>query len=316
MKALVTGGNGFIGTHLVDALVAQGHQVRVLDRYPSRFKEPLPQVEYLVGDLGNHGEMENAIKDVDWVFHLAYTTLPQTSNDDPVYDIRSNVIDTVQLLTECTRGGVKKVIFISSGGTVYGVPKTTPIQESHTNEPICSYGITKLAIEKYLHLFHEIHGLEYVVARLSNPYGELQNPQAKQGAIGVFLGHAARNEPITIWGDGEVIRDYVYITDTIDALIAAAKYQPKDKKSPRIFNVSSGTGHSLNDLIATMKEIVGHNITVNYTPSRSLDVPANVLDNTLAKEHLGWQPRVSLQDGMARSWDWINSFYSNQAVPH
>jgi UDP-glucose 4-epimerase len=307
MKALITGGNGFIGTHLVDLLLENGHEVRVLDRYPSRFREALPNVEYLVGDLGNHGEMENAVKDVDWVFHLAYTTLPQTSNDDPVYDIRSNVVDTVQLLTECSKAKVKKVIFISSGGTVYGIPQTTPIKENHPNEPICSYGITKLTIEKYLNLFHEIHGLEYVVARLSNPYGELQNPNAKQGAIGVFLGHAARGETITIWGDGEVVRDYLYIRDTVEALLAAALYQPENKKSPRVFNISSGIGRSLNDLIAAIKQVAGPEVKVEYTPARAVDVPANVLDNALARQHLDWEPQVGLTEGIEKSWRWINS---------
>ena len=137
-KALVIGGNGFIGTNLVQLLVDSGHQVRVFDRYPSRFQAPLPQVEYLSGDIGNHGEMEEAVKGMDWVFHLAYTTLPQTSNDDPVYDIRSNIADTVQLLTECVKTKVKKFVFISSGGTVYCVPTVCPIKEDPPTEPICS----------------------------------------------------------------------------------------------------------------------------------------------------------------------------------
>src|SRR6516162_404071 len=152
MKALVIGGNGFIGTHLVSALQREGMDVRVFDRYPSKFVEPSKTVEYVIGDLGNHGALSEIVNDVDWVFHLAYTTLPKTSNDDPVYDVRSNLIDTIQLLQECNLAGVRKVIFISSGGTVYGAPETGPIKESHSTEPICSYGITKLAIEKYLHL--------------------------------------------------------------------------------------------------------------------------------------------------------------------
>ncbi|MBN8661456.1 MAG: NAD-dependent epimerase/dehydratase family protein [Candidatus Melainabacteria bacterium] len=305
-KALVIGGNGFIGTNLVQLLVDSGHQVRVFDRYPSRFQAPLPQVEYLSGDIGNHGEMEEAVKGMDWVFHLAYTTLPQTSNDDPVYDIRSNIADTVQLLTECVKTKVKKFVFISSGGTVYGVPTVCPIKEDHPTEPICSYGISKLSIEKYLHLFEKLYGLDYVVARISNPYGELQNPNAKQGAIGVFLGNVARKQPITIWGDGEVIRDYIYIGDTVKALLSCAEYKAKEN-SPRIFNIGHGEGHTLNEIVEVIKEVVGPQVEVKYTPARPVDVPVNVLDIKRAERYLNWTPQTGLKEGITRSWNWINS---------
>ncbi|HEY9785894.1 MAG TPA: NAD-dependent epimerase/dehydratase family protein, partial [Candidatus Obscuribacterales bacterium] len=277
MKALVIGGNGFIGTHLVDALLAHGHEVRVFDRYPSRFRKPIDDVEYLIGDFCNHGEMQDAVKGMEWVFHLAYTTLPQTSNDDPVYDVRSNVADTVQLLQECRQMGVAKVIFISSGGTVYGIPQTVPIPEEHPNEPICSYGISKLAIEKYLYLFYKQWGLDYVVLRISNPYGIGQNPYAKQGAIAVFMGNVARDQPITIWGDGNVVRDYLYVTDAARALVKAAEYKSSNS-DPRIFNIGAGRGYSLNELIDEMRRCIKRPIEVRYTPARSLDVAVNVLD--------------------------------------
>ena len=176
MKAAVIGGNGFIGTSLVDYLLESGIEVRVFDKYPSRFRDPLENVEYVTGDLGNHGDLHEAVQGVDWVFHLAYTTLPESSNEDPGFDVRTNVIDTLQLLEESKNSNVKKFVFVSSGGTVYGEPKEVPIKEEHTTEPICSYGITKLTIEKYLHLFNHLHGLDYVVARIANPYGERQNP--------------------------------------------------------------------------------------------------------------------------------------------
>lgn len=306
MKALVIGGNGFIGSHLVELLVEESVEVRVFDRYPNRFCPPIAGVEYVVGDLGNHGEAAHAVEGVDWVFHLAYTTLPETSNDDPVYDVRSNVIDTIQLLQECCTQGVKKVVFISSGGTVYGVPETVPIREDHPTEPICSYGITKLTIEKYLALFQRTRGLEYVVTRLSNPYGERQNPQAKQGAVGVFLGKISRGERITIWGDGEVVRDYIYIRDACASLIAAARYKP-DADYPRIFNIGSGAGCSLNELVKSLRSVVDADVKVDYTAGRVLDVPANVLDVSLAKKYLGWTPTTSMDEGLRRSWNWIKS---------
>jgi UDP-glucose 4-epimerase len=307
MKALVTGGNGFIGTHLVDLLVAEGHTVRVLDRYPSRFRTDRPEVEYQCGDLENLHEVEEAVKGIDWVFHLAYSTVPQSSNDDPVHDIRSNLAATVQFLNECVKEKIRKFVFISSGGTVYGTPRTSPISEDHPNDPICSYGITKLAIEKYLHLFEQIHGLKYVVTRISNPYGELQNPNAKQGAVGVFLGHVARNQPITIWGDGEVVRDYIYIGDTVRGLLSAAKYEPSQPSDPRIFNIGCGRGRSLNEIVSAIREVVGPQIEVRYTEARAVDVPENVLDISRAEKYLGWKPEVELTEGIRATWNWIKS---------
>lgn len=306
MKTLVIGGNGFIGCHLVDQLLLAGHSVRVFDRYPSRFRDPLPKVEYCVGDLGNHGELAEAVKGVDWVFHLAYTTVPQTSNDDPVYDIRSNIADSVNLLQECKKSDVKKIVFISSGGTIYGVPKNIPIAEDHTTEPICSYGISKLAIEKYLYLFYSQWGLDYVVLRLSNPYGVLQNPHAKQGVIGVFLGAASEGKPINIFGDGETVRDYIYVTDAARALVKSAEYKagPGD---PRVFNIGAGRGYSLNEIVAEIKKNIDRPVNVNYAPGRSVDVPSNVLDIKLATKHLDWNPEIELGAGLRQTWNWITS---------
>jgi len=306
MKSLVIGGNGFIGTNLVDALLRAGHKVRVFDRYPSRFREPNPEVENVVGDCGNHGEVQECVKDIDFVFHLAYTTLPHTSNEDPVYDIRSNVVDTVQLLQACRLSKVSKVIFVSSGGTVYGIPQQTPITEEHPTNPICSYGITKLTIEKYLQLFHRLYGLEYVTVRLSNPYGEQQNPNAKQGAVTVFLGNILHEKPITIWGDGEVVRDYIYIGDAANAMLKAATYQAP-AGAPRIFNVGAGEGYSLNQLIGNMRQVCDLNVNVEYTPGRPEDVPSNVLDIESARKWLNWEPQVKLKDGLAKTWKWLRS---------
>jgi Nucleoside-diphosphate-sugar epimerases len=306
MKALVIGGNGFIGTSLVDLLLQRGISVRVFDRYPSRFTEPLSDVEYQLGDFGNAGEMCQAVAGADCVFHLAYTTLPETSNEDPVYDVRSNVIDTIQLIQQCCESGVSKFVFVSSGGTVYGIPQSVPIKEDHPTEPICSYGITKLTIEKYLNLFRRTHGLDYSIARIANPYGERQNPNAKQGAIGVFLGKIAKGEPVTIYGDGKVVRDFLYISDASDALLACAEYKPTDDGT-RCFNIGSGEGCSLNQLVDTIKRVVDVKVDVTHIPARVVDVESNVLDISLAKTVLGWKPEVDLESGLARSWKWIKS---------
>ena len=150
MKTLIVGGNGFIGANLQERFVSEGHEVRVYDRNDSRFLEKLPEVEYLSGEFGDKESIRSAVEGMEIVYHLVSTTLPGSSNDDPAYDVRSNVVGTIQLLESCVEAGTKRVVFISSGGTVYGIPRSVPIFEEHPTEPTCSYGITKLAIEKYL----------------------------------------------------------------------------------------------------------------------------------------------------------------------
>lgn len=303
MKSLVLGGGGFIGSHLVGRLLEEGHEVRVYDRSPNRFLGTPRGAEYVEGDLGNHGLIRDALEDVEVVFHLVSTTLPKTSNDDPGYDVRSNLVDTIQLLESCVETGVRKVVFTSSGGTVYGMPQAVPIPEDHPTDPISSYGVVKLAIEKYLALFHHLHGLDYAALRVSNPYGPYQNPAGQQGAISVFLNRIRTGEPITIWGDGRVVRDYLYISDLVEALTLAAATDTESK----LFNVGYGEGASLNELLVLMQEVVEGAPEVEYLPARSLDVPASVLDVSRAEEELGWSPSTDLAEGIARTWDWIRT---------
>lgn len=303
MKCLVVGGNGFIGGHLVWRLVEIGHEVKVYDRGPTRFRSAPEESEYVEGELGNYGLLRGAVEGVEVVYHLVSTTLPKTSNDDPVYDVRSNLVDTLQLLEACVDAGVRKIVFASSGGTVYGPPLGTPITEDHPTNPISSYGITKLAVEKYLGLFYHLHGLDYAVLRISNPYGPYQNPEGQQGAISVFLSRIRANRPITIWGDGSVVRDYLYISDLVDALVLAATIETAGK----VMNIGSGVGASLNELIGIMFEVVGEKPAVEYLPARNLDVPVSVLDPGRASRELGWKPETGLPDGVGLTWRWISA---------
>ncbi len=310
MNSLVLGGNGFIGVHLVEGLRARGHRVRIYDRSPNKLGLPLPEgAEYVEGELGNYGLVREAVEGMEVVFHLVSTTLPKTSNDDPMYDVRSNLVDTVQLLEACVDAGVRKVVFASSGGTVYGPPLFVPIPEDHPTDPITSYGIVKLAVEKYLGLFSHLHGLDYAALRISNPYGPYQNPAGQQGAVPVFLRRLYTGEPITIWGDGGVVRDYLYISDLVEALALAAETGTRRK----VFNVGSGRGTSLNELVALMAEVVGEQPEVRYLPARALDVPSNVLHVGRAREDLGWNCRVELTEGVARTWDWVRAVADDRA---
>ena len=299
MRCLVLGGSGFMGTHLVERLLEGSHFVRVYDRGPNSFRVLPPEAEYMEGELGNHGLIREAVEGMEVVYHCVSTTLPKTSNDDPIYDVRSNLVDTIQLLEACVAAKVRKIIFASSGGTVYGVPETVPIGEDHPTNPISSYGVVKLAIEKYLGLFHYLYGLDYAVLRISNPYGPYQDPKGQQGAIAVFLHHVYAGRPISIWGDGGVVRDYLYISDLMDALERAAEAEPQ------VLNIGSGRGTSLNELVRLMAEVVGEQPAVEYLPARALDVPVSVLDIGRARAELGWSPKTELAEGIARTWDWV-----------
>uniref|UniRef100_A0A7C4RPI4 NAD-dependent epimerase/dehydratase family protein n=1 Tax=Desulfatirhabdium butyrativorans TaxID=340467 RepID=A0A7C4RPI4_9BACT len=304
MKVLVLGGAGFIGSHIVDALVEHGHRVRVFD-LPNVSRSNLchcvGDIEMFEGDFGNIQDTTRALEGVDVLVHLICTTLPGPSNENPAYDVDSNVIGTLNLLNEALNHRVKKVVFASSGGTVYGIPKQLPIAETHPTDPICSYGITKLMIEKYLYLYHRIHGLNCTVLRLANPYGERQRITGVQGAIAVFLGKVLYDQPISIWGDGTVARDYFYIGDLVDAVCRVIEQDPPSL----VYNIGSGTALSLNDMLEWIRRVTGKRPIVRYEPERTLDVPINCLDIGRAKRELGWMPKVGLQEGLERTWAWL-----------
>lgn len=303
---LVLGGAGFIGSHLAEALAQQGHRVKVFDR-PHLDRLPLfasaKGFEVFTGDFLNPYALAPALPGTEVVFHLVSTTLPKNSNDNPVYDIESNVLGSLRLLELCRQHGVRKLIFVSSGGTVYGVPRTTPLAEDHPTEPLCSYGIHKLMVEKYLALAHRLHGLDYRILRPANLYGPGQRLDIAQGAVAVFLDRALRDEPIDIWGDGSAVRDYVYIDDAVDAILKAASFEG----AQRIFNIGSGKGASLNQLVAQIEKLLGRRVKVKHSPPRALDVPANVLDSSLAERLLGWRASTALDEGLRRTCEWLRA---------
>ena len=309
MRVLILGGAGFIGSHLVDRLLHAGHVVRVLDRSPPELHPDwvkAGRVEYVLGDFVDHFSITAAVKDIDVAFHAVSTTIPATSNVDMAFDVQSNLVGTINFLDAAVAAGIRKVIFVSSGGTVYGTVDALPIEETTAPEPMCSYGITKLAIEKYLGLFELLHGLDFLVFRLSNPFGERQRPGA-QGAIAAFMDKTLRGEPIEIWGDGSVVRDYIYIENAVDALVEGIAYAGRE----RLFNVGSGIGHSLNEVLGILEEVMGRKVPRRHLPSRAIDVPANVLGISRIGKEMGWTPRISFADGMQRTWNWYRERLSD-----
>jgi UDP-glucose 4-epimerase len=308
MTSVVTvlGGGGFLGSAIVDELLAEGHRVRVLERphnRPHRAFGPDEAVEWLPGDCRETADLRTALQDASAVVHLAWSTRPKSSNDQPIFDVESNVVASLQLLEEMRTQGIRKLLFASSGGTVYGPPIHTPIEEDHPHQPTTSYGITKLTVEKYLLLAKQLHGLRPVILRMANPYGERQRVEGAQGVVAAFLKCALAGEPIEIWGDGTVIRDFLHVADVSKACGAALRYEGEES----VFNIGSGSGTSLNALVQLLSELLGRELEVIHRPGRSFDVKSNVLCCQRARRALNWEPSIGMAEGLRRTLDWLRA---------
>ena len=299
MKSLVLGGCGFIGSHLVDRLLQANGEVRVLDCNTEQYRKPLSDVQYLIGEFNDLNLLEMALDGVDIVYHLISTTVPSTSIDDPAADVRQNLTSTLQLLKLMVQKQIPKIVFTSSGGTAYGIPEEIPVPESHPLRPICSHGVVKVAVENYIHMFHHLYGIDYIILRPSNPYGARQGHVGVQGVIATFMANVLANNPIQIWGDGGVVRDFIYIEDLAELCLLAGRSDARGA-----FNAGSGQGHSLNDIVAILTRIVGKPINTVYQSGRAYDVPRIVLDNSNAIKTFDWAPTEKLEDGMKLTWKW------------
>ncbi len=303
---LITGGTGFIGSHIVEQLLAGRHKVHILTTSSNLHPNIQPflnQIKIIRGNFGNQILMQNALQGIDFLIHLAWSTVPKDASDNPGYDAQTNIIGSINLLNAAVSAAVKKVIFISTGGALYGIPRYTPIDEQHPLRPISAYGISKMAVERYLHFFYKNKGLDYAILRVANAYGSRQNLTKGQGVIGIWLQNFLQNKKIEIWGDGEVIRDYIHVSDIAQAVGKLLDYQG----SRKVFNLGSGNGYSLNQILKACQKVSQKNIEINYKAARSFDVPVNVLSIDKIQKELDWKPLVSLEDGLQKTWDWLCS---------
>jgi UDP-glucose 4-epimerase len=300
----VLGGCGFMGSHVCRALVAGGARVRVFDKvYAERklIRDIEPEIEVFEGDIARSDDVLSALEGVETIIHLVHTTVPGSSMNDPAYDVESNVVSSARWLPRLGETGVRRIVFVSSGGTVYGPPRAVPIDEGHPTDPISSYGITKLMIEKYVAMYASMCGVGHVILRPSNVYGEGQRLHIGQGVIGVLADRALRGESLEVWGTGESLRDYLYVGDFVEAVTRVLDYGGPHG----VFNVSSGRGHSVRDIVETLGRALGRAPEVVHKSARGFDVPANVLDSSLLRSETGWEPRVPLEEGVARVVAWL-----------
>jgi len=301
VRILVLGGTGFIGGAFVERAVADGHFVRVLSRHvpAGETKAASTSIDYMSGDFCDMEILERAATDMDLCLHAASTTVPATSNRFMEKDVAENLIGSIRILQTCLRSSVKRVVFISSGGTVYGLPVKLPIMESDATEPISAHGIVKLSIEKYLALYGKLYGLDYRIARLSNPYGPKQRAVSGQGVVAAFVEKALKGEPLLVMGDGTIVRDFIYIDDAIEALHRLCTYAGPY----RIFNVGSGVGTSVNAIIASIAAEMESVPRAEYQETRKFDVPSNILSCDLARRELKWHAATTFAAGLRATID-------------
>ena len=308
----VLGGLGFMGSHICRELLRRGNRVRVFDKLYTSHELVVDiehDLEIVEGDMSRSSDVVSVIADAETLIHLIHTTRPGSSMEDPAFDISSNVEANASWLMHLNKTSVRQIMFVSSGGTVYGNPQTIPIDENHPTNPVCSYGIAKLAIEKYIAMYASMYGLDYCLLRPSNVYGEGQRLNVGQGIIGVLADRALRGENLEIWGTGENLRDYLHVDDLVSALMALLSYRGPH----RAFNIASSEGRSVVEIVSLLTDYLKMRPEVVYKPDRGFDVPANVLDSSRLREETGWQPKVDLSAGIARTVDWVRSRLANEA---
>jgi UDP-glucose 4-epimerase len=302
MKTLVTGGAGFIGSHLVDALIAQGHTVVVVDNLSTGSKAQINSAATFIEMDVQDPTIASVFAEhqPEIVFHLAAHKDVRKSVEDPVFDATQNILATLRLLEAGRANGLKKFIFSSSGGAIYGDTTQRPTPETFWPAPISPYGITKWTVEHYLHFYQTQYGLPYVALRYANVYGPRQTSNDEGGVVSIFAGAMLKNEPVKIFGDGSQTRDFVFVADVVAANIAAMA-----SEYVGAVNVGTGTEISVNALAETLKAATQSSSQVDHVEPKLGEVQGSCLDVGMAKEKLGWTPSVTLEQGIAQTVEWF-----------
>ena len=313
MKALVTGGAGFIGSTLVDRLLAEGHGVDVVDDLSTGSLSNLADAR---GDRNHDLTIHQVdIRDsalvelierrkTEVVFHMAAQADVRVSVSRPVFDAEINVVGSLNVLEGARAAGARKVVFASSGGTIYGEPDVSelPVKESHPQQPLSPYGVAKKVVGDYLFAYRALHGLEFCALALANVYGPRQDPHGEAGVVAIFAGRLLAGEPCTVFGDGEQTRDFVYVDDVVDAFVRAA-----ERGSGLLANIGTGRETSVNELYGAMAKAAGVKQPPERAPARPGELARSALDPSRAGLHLGWSPWTELPQGVGAVLDWFRA---------
>lgn len=309
MKVLVTGGAGFIGSHVVDEIVNQGYEAIVVDNFSTgkwdniHVKARVYQEDILSDKLNDIFQFERP----EYVIHLAAQSSVSRSIAHPQLDCQVNVLGTINLLENCKNYGVKKMIY-SSSAAVYGNPLSLPIEENHLATPLSFYGISKYVPEQYILNYHHLFGLEYTILRYSNVFGWRQDCYGEGGVISIFIDRFLNNQPLIVFGDGNQTRDFIYVRD-----VARANLMALESKEQGIFNISSNKATTINDLIDVLSSMEERSCKTSYRTERPGDIKYSVLSNVRARDVLGWEPNYFLPDGLKETIDY-NRLYIRTAV--
>jgi UDP-glucose 4-epimerase len=305
MKILVTGGAGFIGSHVVEGFLAANHEVAVLDNLSTGFRRNIhPKAKFYEADIRDADGLHRVFSDYrpEVVVHHAAQMDVRKSLEDPVFDADTNILGSLKLILESVKSGVKRITYVSTGGAVYGEPHSLPVKEDHPINPECAYGITKHTVEHYLYLYRMLEGLNYVVLRYPNVYGPRQNPHGEAGVNAIFTGMMLEGKTPTIFGDGEAVRDYVYVGDVAQANICALT-----RGDGQMFNIGSGIGTSVNEIYRDLAEIIGFDKPAIHAPARAGEIQKVYLDASRAAAVLGWKPQVTFREGLERTVAWFKA---------
>ncbi len=305
MKVLVSGGAGFIGSHIADSLIEEGYEVVVVDDLSSgKEKNINKKAKFYKLDIQDP-KLESVFKQErpHYVSHHAAQIDVRRSVSDPIFDAKINVLGTINILQNCIKYKVKKVIFASSGGAIYGEQEIFPAPETHPLRPISPYGITKLVVEHYLHYYKIIHGLDYVALRYANVYGPRQDPFGEAGVVAIFIQKMLKGAHPVINGDGKQTRDFVYVGDVVRANVLAMTNNMPDN----IFNIGTGIETSVNQIFNHLKDIINPSIEEKHGPPKQGEQRRSVIGCTKAKKILRWEPRTSLMSGLEKTVEYFSS---------
>ena len=302
MRILVTGGNGFIGSALVVSLLAEGHQVTVVTYSKVIQLKPHENLRIKTGDYADLKFMDEYLPGMDCLIHLAYTTVPENSVKDPVFDIDSNVISSLRLIEGMHKNFVKKLIFVSSGGVIYG-ENNSIISENSELRPISSYGISKYILEKNIDLLSQQLEIQSCILRIANAYGPGQHAKRNQGVINIWSDNIRNEKEINLIGTGELIRDFIHIDDVVSAF-----HKVLEKNVTGTFNIGTGVGTNLNRILNLLEEAIGKKALIKYIPNRGFDVSSNILLTDLFRNKTGWNPLIDIRTGIYRVINEVPSF--------
>jgi len=301
-KILVSGGAGFIASHLTDKLIGEGHDVVVIDNLSTGKKENLnPKTKFYEMDICD-SEISQIFQDEkpEIVFHFAAQIDVRKSVKDPIQDAEVNILGSLSLLQNCQKNGVKKFIFASSGGAIYGDTDIIPTPETHAENPESPYGICKLTIEKYLHFYKQTFGLNYTALRLANVYGPRQDSKGEAGVIAIFCNKMLKDKEVIINGDGEQSRDFVYVDDVVNAAVLSI-----EQEKSNIYNIGTGEETNINEIFNEIKGLTSSSCKEIHAPAKLGEQKRSCLDNSKARQELDWDPKYNLERGLQETINWF-----------